>query len=90
MKKLRLSGQFRKDFKKYRNNKQKLEILNAILLKLQKGEPIPPKNKPHILVGQYHGCMECHIGPDFLLIWVDETNDTVYLVRLGSHSELFG
>lgn len=51
---------------------------------------IPPKYKPHILLGDYKGCMECHIEGDFLLIWVDEQNDIIELVRLGSHSELFG
>ena len=34
--------------------------------------------------------MECHVGNDFLLIWVDEQRDIIELVRLGSHSELFG
>ena len=42
------------------------------------------------LHGDYKGCMECHIQGDFLLIWVDEVNDIIELVRLGSHSELFG
>ena len=41
-----------------------------------------------MLKGQYKGCMECHIEGDFLLIWIDE--DAISLVRLGSHSELFG
>ena len=36
------------------------------------------------------GCMECHINSDFLLIWIDEARDIIELVRLGSHSELFG
>ena len=40
--------------------------------------------------GDYAGCMECHVQGDFLLVWIDEEEDTVYLVRLGSHSELFG
>ena len=35
------------------------------------------------------GCMECHIEGDFLLIWIDEETETIELVRLGSHSELF-
>ena len=40
-----------------------------------------------MLKGQYKGCMECHIGNDFLLIWID--GDIIDLVRIGSHSELF-
>jgi mRNA interferase YafQ len=42
-----------------------------------------------MLLGEYKGCMECHIEGDFLLIWIDEETDTIELVRLGSHSELF-
>lgn len=42
-----------------------------------------------MLTGQYNGCMECHVGNDYLLIWIDEDSDTIGLVRLGSHSELF-
>lgn len=52
--------------------------------------PIPEKNKPHMLTGNFHGCMECHIGSDYLLIWFDPDTDRIDLVRLGSHSELFG
>lgn len=42
-----------------------------------------------MLAGDYKGCMECHIESDFLLIWLDESNQTIALVRLGTHSELF-
>lgn len=43
-----------------------------------------------MLSGDYSGYMECHIENDFLLIWIDETTEIVKLVRIGSHSELFG
>ena len=46
--------------------------------------------KPHKLHGIYEGCMECHIEDDYLLIWIDETTDTIKLLRLGTHHELFG
>lgn len=51
---------------------------------------IPEEYKPHMLTGDYEGCMECHIQGDFLLIWFDRETDEIVLVRLGSHSELFG
>jgi mRNA interferase YafQ len=57
---------------------------------LQKGEPVPKENKPHMLVGNYAGHMECHIEGDFLLIWIDKEKELIKLVRLGSHSDLFG
>ncbi len=76
MKSLKTSTQYRKDLKRYRNKPQKLEAL-------------PQEYYPHMLQGEYKGCMECHIQGDFLLIWIDEVNDIIELVRLGSHSELF-
>ena len=50
---------------------------------------IPESFKPHKLLGQYKGCIECHIEGDFLLIWIDEENNFIDIIRLGSHSELF-
>lgn len=43
--------------------------------------------RPHFLSGEYKGCMECHVGNDFLLIWID--SDDIYIERVGTHSELF-
>lgn len=89
MKQLRFSHKFKKDFKRYRNDPEKLRRLNGILRRLENEERIPPEYHPHPLAGGYAGCMECHIGPDFLLIWRDETIDAIYILRLGSHAELF-
>lgn len=89
MKKLRFSNQFKKDFKRFRHDVKKLEALNTIFRLLEKGIPIPASYCPHVLRGRYDGCMECHIGPDFLLIWINEASDEIYVMRLGSHSELF-
>jgi mRNA interferase YafQ len=50
---------------------------------------LPEIYKKHELKGKYKGCLECHIDGDFLLIWIDEKNNIIELVRLGSHSELF-
>lgn len=90
MKKLQPTTQYKKDLKKYKNNPKKLSDLKEVLQKLENGQPIPSDYFPHMLQGEYKGCMECHIQGDFLLIWIDEVNDIVELVRLGSHSELFG
>lgn len=87
------SSQFKKDYKKYKNNKKSiLKIAEAIKL-LQEGgvNNIPANMKPHLLKGDYKGYLECHILPDLLLIWLqyDEEKKKIVLVRLGSHSELF-
>lgn len=90
MKKLIPTTQYKKDYKRIKNNilkKQKLfEILNMLANEL----PIPESYRPHQLTGDYAGCMECHIQGDFLLIWIDPDNEEIDLIRLGSHSELFG
>lgn len=89
MKKLHFSHRFKKDFKRYRHDAAKLERLREIFRYLEKNQPIPSQYKPHKLTGEYAGCMECHIGPDFLLIWYDESSNDIFILRLGSHSELF-
>ena len=90
MKKLIPTTKFKKDYKRYRNNPKKVEKLFEILRKLEQEEPLPPENKPHPLTGNYSGHMECHIESDYLLIWFDPATDEIELVRLSSHSELFG
>ena len=90
MKKLQPTTQYKKDYKKYRNNPKKVEALKTVLEMLINDQPIPEAYRPHKLHGEYKGCVECHIEGDFLLIWIDEETGTIELVRLGSHSELFG
>lgn len=83
------TSRFKKDFKRYRHLTEKIRLLEEIVKMLEHGKEIPAKFKPHVLIGDYAGCMECHIGPDYLLIWRNPENGIIYLVRLGSHSELF-
>lgn len=90
MKKLKASSQYKKDYKRFRNNPKKIEKLFKILELLKNEQPIPEENRPHLLAGNYAGHMECHIEGDFLLIWFDPDTDEISLVRLGTHSELFG
>ena len=90
MKRLKPSTQYKKDLKRIRNNPKKAEALLKILHFLEEELEIPAEYSPHPLTGDYNGCMECHIQGDFLLIWIDEETNEIDLVRLGSHSELFG
>lgn len=87
MKEIRFSTKAKKDLKKYRNDTLKTEALFAVLHNLALGKTLPSSYKVHYLLGEYKGCMECHIGSDFLLIWLDE--ESIEVVRIGSHSELF-
>ena len=89
MKKLHPTTQYKKDYKLFRNNPNKLKKLMTVLNMLQSETQIPSEYYPHMLTGKYAGYMECHIEGDFLLIWFDPDTDQIDLVRLGSHSELF-
>ena len=90
MRKLQPTTRYRKDLKRYKNQPKKLAELKKVLKLLEKETPIPQEYFPHLLHGNYKGCIECHIQDDFLLIWIDPKSDIIELVRLGTHSELFG
>ena len=89
MKTLYYSTQFKKDFKKYRNQPVKLQKLLDVLIMLENEEELPKTLKAHRLSGKFRDCIECHIESDFLLIWFDDDNDIIEILRFGSHSELF-
>ena len=76
MKNLKPTSQYKKDYKRFRNNPSKLKKLFDILELLRQEKPIPEENRPHPLTGNYAGHMECHIEGDFLLIWFDPHSDT--------------
>ncbi|MDR2956346.1 MAG: type II toxin-antitoxin system YafQ family toxin, partial [Prevotella sp.] len=86
---LHYSTQYKKDFKRYRNQPKKLEKLLEVLIMLENEVDLPAELKAHRLTGQYKDCMECHVEGDFLLVWFDDENNIIQILRLGSHSELF-
>lgn len=86
---IRLTSQFKRDLKRFKNNSRVIDKLDHVIKLLASEQKIPSKYKPHKLRGDYRNHMECHIDSDVLLIWLDELNGTIYLVRLGTHSEVF-
>jgi mRNA interferase YafQ len=87
---LKAVSQFKKDFKKYRHNEPVLEEFEEVVKMLRNRNKLPEKYFDHSLEGQYKGMRECHLKPDALLIYsVSEESQTLYLERIGSHSELF-
>ncbi|UOR41448.1 type II toxin-antitoxin system YafQ family toxin (plasmid) [Helicobacter pylori] len=70
---------FRKDYKKYLKNGFDSKLLDEVVLELRQQKPLAPKQYP---------CRECHIKPNILLVYTVK-NNTLWLLRLGSHSELF-
>lgn len=90
MYKLRPTGRFEKDIKRLKKRGYDMALLSSVLRLLAAGEPLPPKNRDHALTGNFSGCRECHIAPDWLLIYeLDGENLLLYLTRTGTHSDLF-
>ena len=89
MKNLRTATRFRRDLKRITKRNYQLERLQPILDLLRHGRPLPARHRDHPLQGAWASSRECHITPDWLLIY--ETNaDEVILQRTGTHSDLFG
>jgi mRNA interferase YafQ len=87
---LKYSSHFKKDLKGYKHEKSLLKELEAILDSLIKYKKLPTKYRNHELKGEFVNCFECHIKPDVLLIYKMQTSEnTLLLLRVGSHSELF-
>ncbi len=87
---LSTTNQFEKDIKLCRKRGYKMELINFIFLILEETGFLPPKFKPHKLTGNYNGFWECHIKPDWLLIWhQNDTSKNITLTRTGTHSDLF-
>jgi mRNA interferase YafQ len=85
-----LTTKFKKDFKLVKKRGLKIELLEEVLVLLRSNGNLPTKYKPHFLKGNYKGLWECHIQPDWLLIWEQEESiKLITLIRTGSHSDLF-
>ncbi len=83
--------QFKKDYKLAMKRHLNIDLLDDIIRMLSRGEMLPEKNKDHALSGNWEGHRECHILPDWLLIYrVEEELLILTLSRTGTHSDLFG
>ena len=85
---VRATTRFKKEVKKAARQQKDMPRLGAVLDLLQAEKPLPERNLDHALTGNYVGHRECHLSPDWLLIYKIE-DGTLILVRTGSHSELF-
>lgn len=85
-----LSNQFKRDLKLAAKRGYDLDLLNDVVTKLANQEELPAKNRDHFLTGKYAGFRECHIQPDWLLVYrTEETELILFLSRTGTHSDLF-
>ena len=81
---------FKKDLKLAKRRGYDLSLLKDIVDTLAMGQPLAEKHKDHSLIGNYKGCRECHITPDWLLIYeISDDELILYLTRTGIHSDLF-
>lgn len=85
------TAQFKKDYKLALKRKLNIDLLDNIIRALSRGEMLPARNKDHALSGDWEGYRECHIQPDWLLVYrIEDDLLVLILARTGTHSDLFG
>jgi mRNA interferase YafQ len=82
------TSQFKKDLRNSHKRGKDLQKLKEVIDALVSLEPLPPKQRDHVLAGKWLGWRECHLAPDWLLIY-KRCPDELVLGRTGSHSDLF-
>lgn len=89
MRTIRYTSQFKKDLKRIQKRAKNVDKLKAVMMALAEGRPIDGKLRDHPLKGVFAEYRECHIEPDWLLVY--RLHDTeITFVRTGTHSDLFG
>lgn len=88
---IKYQSTFKKDYKRVKKRGYDTRLLEKAVGLLAEGQGLPPEYRDHALNGDYIGCRECHIAPDWLLVYeVMEQDLILYLMRTGTHSDLFG
>ena len=88
---LRYQWAFKRDYKRIRKRGYDVQRLESIIEMLAKEQVLPEECRDHDLGGTWSGFRECHIEPDWLLVYTIDHNDLVLVLsRTGSHSDLFG
>ena len=87
---IRPTSRFQRDLKRAAKRGYHTELLTAVIKKLADGVPLEQRYRDHALTGDYAGSRECHITPDWLLIYeIDGDTLLLYLLCTGTHSDLF-
>lgn len=88
---IQVSTKFKRDVRRCKRQHKNMQLFKDVDARLVAGTSLPQKNKDHVLTGNWCGHRECHLEPDWLLIYkVNENEKVIEYVRTGSHSELFG
>ena len=81
---------FKKDYKRIKKRGYDTRLLKRTIELLAEGKGLPQEYRDHALSGDYSGCRECHIAPDWILVYeVIEKELLLYLSRTGTHSDIF-
>ena len=87
---IKYQAAFKRDYKRIKKRGYDLRLLEQVIALLAEGQELPASYRDHALTGDYSGCRECHIAPDWLLVYeVLQDELLLYLTRTGTHSDLF-
>ena len=88
---IKYTGEFKKAYKRCMKRGYNMQLLIETLTILQRTGSLPKEYKPHKLSGNYAGKWECHIQPDWLLVWMQDNEElTLLMLHTGTHSDIFG
>ena len=87
---IKYQAAFKRDYKRIKKRGYNIRLLEQVIALLAEGQELPTSYRDHALTGDYSGCRECHIAPDWLLVYeVLQDELLLYLTRTGTHSDLF-
>lgn len=87
---IKYQAAFKRDYKRIVKRGYDTRLLEQVIELLAEQKPLPEKFRDHDLTGNYKGCRKCHIQPDWLLVYEVNNDELIlYLIRTGSHSDLF-
>ena len=89
MRELHTSARFRRDERRVRRRGKDIDQIDNIVANLLSGEALDLRHRAHQLIGNWYPLWECHIEPDWLLVWEDD-GDTITLRGTGTHTDIFG
>jgi mRNA interferase YafQ len=89
MRALRRTTQFKRDVRRMEKRGKQFSEFRRVIERIAVGEPLDSRHRDHPLLGGYAGTRECHIEPDWLLIY-ERTDTELILIRTGTHVDLFG
>lgn len=85
---IRRTSKFKKDYKRWIRRSREVGKLEQIIELLATGRKLDAKHRDHVLLGEFNDCRECHIEPDWLLVY-KRTGKELILIRTGTHADLF-